>query len=70
MDHLEKQAKEFKDREDLVPYTGEKRGTELCCASECVAECQLSAGSCVSLNVTESPTPRLCLATKTNKINA
>ncbi|KAJ8794503.1 hypothetical protein J1605_018956 [Eschrichtius robustus] len=26
LDHLEKQAKEFKDREDLVPYTGEKRG--------------------------------------------
>ncbi|XP_077903981.1 tropomodulin-1 isoform X2 [Ictidomys tridecemlineatus] len=25
LDHLEKQAKEFKDREDLVPYTGEKR---------------------------------------------
>ncbi|KAG8544133.1 hypothetical protein GDO81_023031 [Engystomops pustulosus] len=24
--HLEKQAKEMKDREDLVPYTGEKRG--------------------------------------------
>ncbi|KAG8455012.1 hypothetical protein GDO86_001288 [Hymenochirus boettgeri] len=24
--HLEKQAKEIKDREDLVPYTGEKRG--------------------------------------------
>ncbi|KAB1280416.1 Tropomodulin-1 [Camelus dromedarius] len=29
LDHLEKQAKEFKDREDLVPYTGEKRGDEL-----------------------------------------
>ncbi|XP_029459429.1 tropomodulin-1 isoform X2 [Rhinatrema bivittatum] len=26
LDHLEKQAKELKDREDLVPYTGEKRG--------------------------------------------
>lgn len=24
--HLEKQAKEHPDREDLVPYTGEKRG--------------------------------------------
>ncbi|XP_038660520.1 tropomodulin-1 isoform X4 [Scyliorhinus canicula] len=26
LDHLEKEAKECKDREDLVPYTGEKRG--------------------------------------------
>ncbi|XP_043916933.1 tropomodulin-1 isoform X2 [Protopterus annectens] len=26
MAHLEKQAKEIKDREDLVPFTGEKRG--------------------------------------------
>ncbi|KAJ1205475.1 hypothetical protein NDU88_000909 [Pleurodeles waltl] len=26
LDHLEKQAKEMKDEEDLVPYTGEKRG--------------------------------------------
>ncbi|XP_067839424.1 tropomodulin-1 isoform X3 [Heptranchias perlo] len=25
LEHLEKQAKEYKDREDLVPYTGEKR---------------------------------------------
>lgn len=24
--HLEKQAKEHPDREDLVPFTGEKRG--------------------------------------------
>ncbi len=27
MDFLEKQAMEHKDREDLVPFTGEKRGT-------------------------------------------
>lgn len=27
MDFLEKQAIEHKDREDLVPFTGEKRGT-------------------------------------------
>nr|DBA28206.1 TPA: hypothetical protein GDO54_008602 [Pyxicephalus adspersus] len=26
LDHLEKQAKEIKDKEDLVPFTGEKRG--------------------------------------------
>ncbi|KAM9329321.1 tropomodulin-1 [Gastrophryne carolinensis] len=26
LDHLEKQAKELKDRDDLVPFTGEKRG--------------------------------------------
>lgn len=27
MDYLEKQAMEHKDRDDLVPFTGEKRGT-------------------------------------------
>lgn len=27
LDHLEKQALEHEDREDLVPFTGEKRGT-------------------------------------------
>lgn len=27
MDHLEKQAIEHQDRDDLVPFTGEKRGT-------------------------------------------
>lgn len=26
MAHLEKQANDVKDREDLVPFTGEKRG--------------------------------------------
>lgn len=26
MAHLEQQAKDIKDREDLVPFTGEKRG--------------------------------------------
>ena len=30
--HLEKQAKEHPDKEDLVPFTGEKRGRTLCCA--------------------------------------
>ncbi|NWW91625.1 TMOD1 protein, partial [Rhynochetos jubatus] len=29
MAHLEKQAKDVKDREDLVPFTGEKRGTSI-----------------------------------------
>ncbi|NXH66138.1 TMOD1 protein, partial [Hydrobates tethys] len=32
MAHLEKQAKDVKDREDLVPFTGEKRGMVILCA--------------------------------------
>ncbi|NXY85672.1 TMOD1 protein, partial [Alcedo cyanopectus] len=32
MAHLEKQAKNVKDREDLVPFTGEKRGMVILCA--------------------------------------
>ncbi|NXB70699.1 TMOD1 protein, partial [Donacobius atricapilla] len=31
MAHLEKQAKDIKDREDLVPFTGEKRGMVMPC---------------------------------------
>ncbi|KFP02432.1 Tropomodulin-1 [Calypte anna] len=31
MAHLEKQAKDVKDREDLVPFTGEKRGMVMVC---------------------------------------
>ncbi|NXN77358.1 TMOD1 protein, partial [Bombycilla garrulus] len=31
MAHLEKQAKDIKDREDLVPFTGEKRGMVTLC---------------------------------------
>ncbi|NWS26543.1 TMOD1 protein, partial [Polioptila caerulea] len=31
MAHLEKQAKDIKDREDLVPFTGEKRGMIILC---------------------------------------
>ncbi|NXX26897.1 TMOD1 protein, partial [Nicator chloris] len=31
MAHLEKQAKDIKDREDLVPFTGEKRGMVIRC---------------------------------------
>ncbi|NXR17658.1 TMOD1 protein, partial [Cinclus mexicanus] len=31
MAHLEKQAKDIKDREDLVPFTGEKRGMVVLC---------------------------------------
>lgn len=27
LDHLEKQALEHEDREDLVPFTGEKKGS-------------------------------------------
>ncbi|NWR57478.1 TMOD1 protein, partial [Bucorvus abyssinicus] len=33
MAHLEKQAKDVKDREDLVPFTGEKRGMVIFCAT-------------------------------------
>ncbi|NXC10549.1 TMOD1 protein, partial [Orthonyx spaldingii] len=39
MAHLEQQAKDIKDREDLVPFTGEKRGMVILCtmlASFCV----------------------------------
>ncbi|NXQ42291.1 TMOD1 protein, partial [Catharus fuscescens] len=32
MAHLEKQAKDIKDREDLVPFTGEKRGMVILCS--------------------------------------
>lgn len=31
MAHLEQQAKDIKDREDLVPFTGEKRGMVIHC---------------------------------------
>ncbi|NXT24866.1 TMOD1 protein, partial [Syrrhaptes paradoxus] len=33
MAHLEKQAKDVKDREDLVPFTGEKRGMVTLCTT-------------------------------------
>ncbi|NXJ56066.1 TMOD1 protein, partial [Spizaetus tyrannus] len=33
MAHLEKQAKDVKDREDLVPFTGEKRGMVILCTT-------------------------------------
>ncbi|NXK55931.1 TMOD1 protein, partial [Chauna torquata] len=33
MAHLEKQAKDVKDREDLVPFTGEKRGMVIPCTT-------------------------------------
>lgn len=37
MAHLEKQAKDVKDREDLVPFTGEKRGMVIpLCHDECI----------------------------------
>ncbi|NXL76265.1 TMOD1 protein, partial [Leptocoma aspasia] len=36
MAHLEKQAKDIKDREDLVPFTGEKRGMVIFCTMLCV----------------------------------
>ncbi|NXS51868.1 TMOD1 protein, partial [Brachypteracias leptosomus] len=34
MAHLEKQAKDVKDREDLVPFTGEKRGMIILCTTQ------------------------------------
>ncbi|NXL01719.1 TMOD1 protein, partial [Mesembrinibis cayennensis] len=34
MAHLEKQAKDVKDREDLVPFTGEKRGMVILCYAD------------------------------------
>ncbi|NWW82184.1 TMOD1 protein, partial [Climacteris rufus] len=36
MAHLEKQAKDIKDREDLVPFTGEKRGMVILCTMRAV----------------------------------
>ncbi|NXO69938.1 TMOD1 protein, partial [Phainopepla nitens] len=40
MAHLEKQAKDIKDREDLVPFTGEKRGmVTLCTMLACNKSC-------------------------------
>jgi hypothetical protein len=47
LDHLEKQAKEFKDREDLVPYTGEKRGIGQCCSYEHVIPWASLRAACV-----------------------
>ncbi|NXK09611.1 TMOD1 protein, partial [Herpetotheres cachinnans] len=38
MAHLEKQAKDVKDREDLVPFTGEKRGMDILCAMLIVSQ--------------------------------
>ncbi|KFZ68737.1 Tropomodulin-1 [Podiceps cristatus] len=36
MAHLEKQAKDVKDREDLVPFTGEKRGMVMLSSMACM----------------------------------
>ncbi|NXM19434.1 TMOD1 protein, partial [Ploceus nigricollis] len=47
MAHLEKQAKDIKDREDLVPFTGEKRGMVILCT-------MLAEGLCLTC-----PEPRL-----------
>ncbi|NWX54705.1 TMOD1 protein, partial [Promerops cafer] len=44
MAHLEKQAKDIKDREDLVPFTGEKRGMVILCT-------MLGAKSCSPVSV-------------------
>ncbi|NXF62040.1 TMOD1 protein, partial [Ciccaba nigrolineata] len=40
MAHLEKQAKDVKDREDLVPFTGEKRGMVILCTTLSVSQCR------------------------------
>ncbi|NWI46210.1 TMOD1 protein, partial [Picathartes gymnocephalus] len=45
MAHLEKQAKDIKDREDLVPFTGEKRGMVVCCELLSQAACVSFPGS-------------------------
>ncbi|NXT61900.1 TMOD1 protein, partial [Chaetops frenatus] len=50
MAHLEKQAKDIKDREDLVPFTGEKRGMVILCTM--LMCCELpSQAACVSFPV-------------------
>ncbi|NXJ98211.1 TMOD1 protein, partial [Corythaixoides concolor] len=48
MAHLEKQAKDVKDREDLVPFTGEKRGMVVLCAT-------LSSMACMRLLLALEP---------------
>jgi len=54
MAHLEQQAKDIKDREDLVPFTGEKRGMVIHCTV-------VKAGRVGSLQWTHSrATPSSC----------
>ncbi|NWR91515.1 TMOD1 protein, partial [Furnarius figulus] len=62
MAHLEKQAKDIKDREDLVPFTGEKRGG-LCLTFIC--------GSCLCCGLPSqaaSMCPFLCVSGACNKL--
>ncbi|NXP34837.1 TMOD1 protein, partial [Leiothrix lutea] len=60
MAHLEQQAKDIKDREDLVPFTGEKRGMVILCTV--LGYCPLlSAGK---------PSPLLCSLPKNEDLQA
>ncbi|NXM40987.1 TMOD1 protein, partial [Gymnorhina tibicen] len=45
MAHLEKQAKDVKDREDLVPFTGEKRGMVILCTPYWVHHDEATVGA-------------------------
>ncbi|NXT34345.1 TMOD1 protein, partial [Pelecanoides urinatrix] len=49
MAHLEKQAKDVKDREDLVPFTGEKRGMVILCAIPAITEVVFSFSVSVAI---------------------
>ncbi|NXQ62908.1 TMOD1 protein, partial [Anthoscopus minutus] len=51
MAHLEKQAKDVKDREDLVPFTGEKRGMVILCTMLCASQRHTYEKSCSSVSV-------------------
>lgn len=42
MKHLEKQAMEHEDREDLVPFTGEKKGGKADSLSEDLCRCPVT----------------------------
>ncbi|NXP48599.1 TMOD1 protein, partial [Heliornis fulica] len=58
MAHLEKQAKDAKDREDLVPFTGEKRGTVILCATLSRSFWLLCPFCCADL----TPQKRICMS--------
>ncbi|NWY91471.1 TMOD1 protein, partial [Loxia curvirostra] len=58
MAHLEKQAKDIKDREDLVPFTGEKRGMVTLCTVLGASRCRHSGCTAEGLCLT-CPQPRL-----------
>lgn len=58
--YLEKEAMEYKDRDDIVPFTGEKKGV-------CMCFCSLLL---IKQNINTKPLKRVCLldgSSKTDK---